>query len=170
MKEIKTMNTKLITMDNAIAKMNNQFSMVMMKNDSELKATIRDLLVEMKEELLRSVYKSIEVLEGKLFDKETENSQLLSNIKTLEQEIESQKNENSKLQDMINRNNEQRLEKDNENEQYSRRNNIVINGLKDNDPQESAKSEKVIKVLNHAMRVKSQHSINSLDKRLHKLT
>ena len=149
-REIKLMNCKLITMDTAITKMNDQFSKVMMKNDSELKSTLKDLLLEMKEDLLKSVYRSIEVLETKLFDKEMENNQLANSIKSLEAEIESQKHENTHLRDLIERNNANRLEKENEYEQYSRRNNILISGIADAGPNESARTsaEKVIDLLN----------------------
>jgi hypothetical protein len=51
----------------------------------------------MKEELLKSVCKGIEVLESKVFDKEIENNQLNSNMKALDSEFELLKNENAQI-------------------------------------------------------------------------
>ena len=63
---------------------NTKLANVITKDDSTLQTLIRETFKEMKEELLKSVSHRIDILEGKLFEKEQENDELKEKIKKVE--------------------------------------------------------------------------------------
>ena len=119
-----------------LKEINKKLSNVLRKDDGFLRDLIKDMFQQMKEEFLGSVYKRIEILEGKLFEKDQDNDTLLKSIDVLKQrieeknlKIEEQKAENKKLSDQIESVNLDMSSKLNDMEQYSRKTNIRINGI-----------------------------------------
>ena len=106
-KELKEINTKL--------------SNVISKDDVYLKVIIKDTFQLMKDEFLKSVSHRIDILEGKLFEKEEENDKLKSKIKYLNKSLEDQKAENNMLRKEVQNVNAFAEEKFNDLEQYGRR-------------------------------------------------
>ena len=91
-----------------LEEINKKLSNVLRKDDGFLRDLIKDMFQQMKEEFLGAVYKRIEILEGKLFEKDQDNDTLLKSIDVLKQrikeknlKIEEQKAENKKLSDQI---------------------------------------------------------------------
>lgn len=138
MKQMNQINAKLEKVDGSMKTMNSRLDNVMMKDDGSLRETIKDLLVKMKDDLLQSVIRNIEVIEGKLFDKEKECDELKQNMSKLQIEIESQKDQCKVLQRELSKSENLRKKSANDIEQYSRRNNLKISGLDDPNPAESA--------------------------------
>ena len=127
------------------------------KDDGSIRDMIKEVFQQMKDEFLHSVSHRIDILEGKLFEKDKENDSLKETIKKLESEIENrkteieeQKAENSKLQTQIEKNAEIASGKINDLEQYGRRNNLKISGLPESEGDETAEmtTETVINKLN----------------------
>lgn len=112
-----------------LSEINNKLSNVISKDDGFLREMIKDIFQQMKDEFLKSVSHRIDILEGKLFEKEEENDKLKKEITGLNKEIESQKTENTKLSEQIDKNNETAEGKINDLEQYGRRNNVRMNGV-----------------------------------------
>lgn len=121
---------------------------VMMKDDTSLKGVMKNILNEMKDDLLRSVNKTFEVIEGKLFDKETEIDKLQKDNKSLQKCFENRTAEVEKLQQELRRPDTVRKKYKNDADQYNRRSNIKISGIEDN-PGGTAKetATKVIKLI-----------------------
>ena len=63
--------------------MNKKLENVLTKDDSNLKELIKNLIKEMKTEIVESVTHRIELLENKLFEKEKENVNLKETIEAL---------------------------------------------------------------------------------------
>ncbi|KAH3810462.1 hypothetical protein DPMN_138854 [Dreissena polymorpha] len=63
------------------------------KNDSGLKIMMRELIKEMKDELLKSVMHKIETLEGTIFEKQQVNDKLANDVKRLEEKLNNEKEE-----------------------------------------------------------------------------
>ena len=57
------------------------------KNNQTLRATIKDMMLELKDDLVKSVEKKIEVIECSLHEALTENETLKAELKRLEHEI-----------------------------------------------------------------------------------
>ena len=119
-----------------LEEINRKLSNVLRKDDDFLRDTIKEMFQQMKEEFLGSVYKRIEILEGRLFEKDQDNDRLLKDIEKLNTQIEEkdlkieeQKTENKKLIDQIETVNLNVSAKLNEMEQYNRKTNIRINGI-----------------------------------------
>ena len=113
-----------------------KLSNVLRKDVDVLRDLIKEMFQQMKEEFLGSVYKRIEILEGRLFEKDQDNDRLLKDIEKLNTQIEEkdlkieeQKTENKKLRDQIETVNLNMSAKLNEMEQYNRKPNIRINGI-----------------------------------------
>ena len=115
---------------------NKKLSNVITKDDGFLRGLFRYIFQEMKDELLNSVYKRLEILEGRLFERDEENDRLQKSVENMTKTIDSQKElieqqkaENKKLKDEIGAANIEMEAKLNDLEQYSRKNNIRISGL-----------------------------------------
>ena len=123
-------------MKRQLKEINNKLSNVITKDDGFLRGLIKEMFQQMKDEFLNSVHKRIDILEGKLFEKDEENDKLKKNISDLKKdiadkqdEIDERKAENIKLKEEIESMNINMESKMNDIEQYSRKNNIRISGL-----------------------------------------
>ena len=112
-----------------LKQINSKLSNVISKDDVYLKEIIRDTFQLMKDEFLKSVSHRIDILEGKLFEKEEENDKLKNKIKDLNKSLEEQKAENNLLRKEIQSVNTVAEEKFNDLEQYGRRGSIRIFGV-----------------------------------------
>ncbi|KAH3812801.1 hypothetical protein DPMN_141240 [Dreissena polymorpha] len=152
-KQMKQMNSKLERVESAMKKMDSRLEGTIKKGDGTIRETIKDLLLEMKEELLKSMVNRIEVLEGKLFERDMENDKLRTREETLEKSITDIKQESDLIVRKALREEEMRKQGENDAEQYSRRNNIKIKGIPDPDPNEPA-TETATQVINYSKRKK----------------
>ena len=143
-----------------LTEINKKLSNVITKGDGTLREMIKEVFQQMKDEFLDSVSHRIDILEGKLFEKDKENDALKEKIGKLETEIENrkteiedQKTENSKLQAQIDKSAEVASGKINDLEQYGRRSNLKISGLSESEGDETAEmtTEKVIVKLNNVI-------------------
>ncbi|KAH3805361.1 hypothetical protein DPMN_086643 [Dreissena polymorpha] len=146
---MKIINKKLEKLDSSMISVNKRLDNVIFKGDGTLHKTIKDLFAEMKDDLLKSVVKNIEVLEGRLFEKEQEIDKLKTQSQVLETDIKNQKEMNENLLKELKQIDMNRQKYENESEQYSRSNNIKIKGIADTNLRETAKqsAELVISVL-----------------------
>ncbi|KAH3880540.1 hypothetical protein DPMN_004456 [Dreissena polymorpha] len=162
-KQMKQMNSKLERVESAMKKMDSRLEGTIKKGDGTIRETIKDLLLEMKEELLKSMVNRIEVLEGKLFERDMENDKLRTRLETLEKSITDIKQESDLIVRKAIREEEMRKQGENDAEQYSRRNNIKIKGIPDPDPNEPA-TETATKVINFFKEKKiAEISMNDFD-------
>ncbi|KAH3698287.1 hypothetical protein DPMN_085806 [Dreissena polymorpha] len=123
-----------------MAEINKKLSNMLTKNDSGLKNMMRELIEEMKDELLKSVIHKIETLEGTIFEKQQGNEKLANDVKRLEEKLNNEKEEKQQLKMEMTKQHIIHDEKFNELEQYSRRNNIRLSGCVDKEretPEES---------------------------------
>ena len=143
-----------------LTEINKKLSNVITKGDGTLREMIKEVFQQMKDEFLDSDSHRIDILEGKLFEKDKENDALKEKIGKFETEIENrkteiedQKTENSKLQAQIEKSAEVASGKINDLEQYGRRNNLKISGLSESEGDETAEmtTEKVIVKLNNVI-------------------
>ncbi|KAH3735961.1 hypothetical protein DPMN_042522 [Dreissena polymorpha] len=118
----------------------------MMKDDSCLEKMIENIVVKMKNSLLHR----IELLEAKLFERESENVNLKKELDKLQTELQTEKVTNSEKLSKEKYNNREALY---ELEQYTRINNVVFHGLKDTDKNETA--EQTMRLLTDAV---NQHT------------
>lgn len=51
------------------------------KEDGSLRSIVKEVFAQMKEEFLKSVSHRIDILEGKLYEKESENGNLRTEVK-----------------------------------------------------------------------------------------
>lgn len=126
-----------------LTEINKKLSNVITKDDGFLRELIREMFQQMKEEFLKSVSHRIDILEGKLFDKEEENDKLRKEITGLNKDVENQKSENIKLLEQIEKNSTTADERINDLEQYGRRNNIRINGVPENGEETSERTTRI---------------------------
>jgi DNA repair exonuclease SbcCD ATPase subunit len=132
--------------------LNARMSTMISKEDGSLRSIIKEVFSQMKDEFLNSVSHRIDVLEGKLFEKESENDRLQREVKKLERELENQKDENEKLKSEMIKSDDNVNEKMNRLEQYSRINNIRIDGIPEDKEESRFHTEnKVLKYLNQSM-------------------
>lgn len=135
---------------------NKKLSNVITKDDGFLRSLIREIFQEIKVEFLNSVYNRLEILEGRLFERDEENDRLKKSIDTLTETIDNQKQliqqqkvENKKLQDEIGATNTEIEDKLNDLEQYSRKNNIRVSGIPELGSEAAeVTTEKIIETLN----------------------
>ena len=128
-----------------LTEINKKLSNVITKGAGTICEMIKDIFQQMKDDFLQSVSHRIDILEGKLFEKDKENDTLKKKIGELENDIENrkseikdQKTENEKLLKQIEKNAEISDGKINDLEQYGRRNNLKINGLPESEGDETA--------------------------------
>jgi len=74
--------------------MNKKLESVMKNNNTQLKEMIERVVGKMKDRLVNR----IELLEGKLFEKERENGELKTQITSLKENLQKQKDDNEALQ------------------------------------------------------------------------
>ena len=139
-------------MNQQLKLINEKLSNVLTKDDSNLKAMIKEIIKQMKEELIASVAHKIDVLEGRIFEKEEENENLKSDIETLNKQIEEQNEDYKTLERSIDESNKKTDEKINNLEQYGRRNNLRIYGTPEVDTEDAETiADAVVKTLNDKM-------------------
>lgn len=114
-----------------LTQINEKLANVMTKDDNTLKQMIKDTITEMKTSLLQSVEKQIQVLEGKIFEKDQQNDKLHKRVTRLEKTIEEIDNDKDNLKRELRRNEAKTDDYLNEMEQYSRINNVRISGIKE---------------------------------------
>ncbi len=147
--QMKKINSRLDKLDEKLNTFNKKLENVLVKNDGSLQGAIKECLMEIKEDLLKSVIKSVEILEGRLFEKDQELEKLKAQTKTLDTELTSQKDKHEKVLQELKKVDEKRQKYENESEQYSRANNIKLRGIEDTNLKETSResAEKVIKTL-----------------------
>ena len=145
-KQMRQICSKIDRMENQV---NSKLDQTVKKDDGSLRETMRELLTEMKEDLLKSVVHRIEIIETKIFDKDQEKDSMKEKIASLEKNLEQEKDNVNDLNLRMKYEETKRWQYENEAEQYSRRNNIKIRGLTDDNKRETARetAEKVIKFL-----------------------
>ncbi|KAH3848066.1 hypothetical protein DPMN_090412 [Dreissena polymorpha] len=101
----------------------------------------------MKDDLLKSVTHKVDEIESNLFENNQAFEKLKTEIKTLKEELNDQKYINNNNRNETIYFNRKMFE--NKSEQYSRANNIKIQGIQDTNPRESTResAEKVIRIL-----------------------
>lgn len=125
----KEMETSDSSVASQLEAMNKKLANVISKDDKTLQKLIRQTFKEMKEELLKSVSHRIDILEGKLFEKEKENDNLKEKIESLEKANETLKTKNEEKVVEMEKEIAKRKKELNELEQYGRRNSIRIFGI-----------------------------------------
>ena len=112
-----------------LKQINSKLSNVLTKDDNSIKDLVRETLKMMKEDFLESVSNRIDILEGKLFEKEEENTKLKEKIEDLEKENEKIKTEQTNANN-VNKIDQAKLKGEiNSLEQYGRRNNLRFDGF-----------------------------------------
>ena len=137
-KHMRQKNSTYIGVSKQLEEINKKLSNVLRKDDGFLRDLIKEVFQQMKDEFLLSVYKQIEILEGRLFEKDQDNDKLLGSIDQLKQQIEEknskieeQKAENQKLREQIEKTNMNFESKMNDMGQYSRKNSLRISGIRE---------------------------------------
>ena len=135
MKELKEINIKL----------NN----VLTKDSTELKTMIKDIISQLKDELLGSITLRVEILESEIFEKAETNSKLSKQIEEMSQRLKDKEDENEMLKRTIKAKETANDFRFNDIEQYSKRSNIKIDGVQDKENETSLETaDKVIELLN----------------------
>ena len=143
-----------------VEEINKKLSNVLWKDDGFPRDIIKEIFQQMKDEFLLSVYKRIEILEGRLFEKDQDNYNFLGSIDQLKQQIEEnnskieeQKVENQKLREQIEKTNQNFESKMNDMEQYSRKNSVRISGIRETGFESAEETiENVTETLNKAFK------------------
>ena len=107
------------------------------ENNASLRSTIKDLILEMKDEIVKSVERKIEVIESSLFDVLKENENLKTEIKELKKEIEENGARCESRTVDINNVTMYQAGVINDYDQNSRQNNIRISGIAENETNET---------------------------------
>ncbi|KAH3846698.1 hypothetical protein DPMN_089000 [Dreissena polymorpha] len=118
----------VIELKNINMKLNN----VLTKDSTELQDIIKNIIVQLKEEMLGSVITRIEKIESDLFEKE-ENIRMTKQIDKIKKELDKQKNQTEVLRKQLKLKETSNELKLNEIEQHSRRSNIKIEGIPDSE-------------------------------------
>ncbi|KAH3876017.1 hypothetical protein DPMN_039297 [Dreissena polymorpha] len=129
-----------------------KLSTVLTKDDtSVIRTIIRETIDELKDKLLSSVIKRLEIIESNVFDQSKE-------IDTLHIQINNKNKEIEELKTKLNKSEMHSAESLNELKQYSRRNNLRINGLQSDTEFQSSISvtEQVSSLLNTKLKLKVQ--------------
>ncbi|KAH3824156.1 hypothetical protein DPMN_125986 [Dreissena polymorpha] len=86
-KQTRQINSKLERLDGCINRVNKKLENVMMKGHTSIRDTLKDLITEMKDELLTSVINRIDQLERKMFEREQEYDKLKESVQSLDKTI-----------------------------------------------------------------------------------
>lgn len=128
-----------------------KLSNVLSKNDKTfIREIIKDTILEMKEQLLSSISRRLEILESDVHDRDIETNKLKNALMEKEKEIEKLKEHNNELKMKLNQDCIEGKRVANEQEQYSRKNNIRITGVPDDEEKEMSQTciEKTMVLLN----------------------
>lgn len=149
--EIKSDNTSI---EQKLDEINAKLSNVLTKSDRVfIKDLIKDTVNEMKDQILASVSKRLDILEGEVHIKSVENEAIKTELKSKENEILELKQKTVNLRDKLRDEIKYNEGVANDLEQYSRRNNIRVFGLSDDVAKQTSQitTEKVISVLNEKL-------------------
>lgn len=127
---------------------------VLTKSDkSFIKQIIQDTVEEMKDKIISSVVRRIEILEGEIHEMATENKKLTEELANQRKENEKFSEQYNKLQNQVIIENESLKEALNDAQQYSRANNVRVNGIINDRENQSADeaTNAVIKIFNKHM-------------------
>ncbi|KAH3863509.1 myosin-6-like [Dreissena polymorpha] len=128
---------------------NEKLKNVITKDSKELKDLVKEIVIQLKEELFSTFIQRLDKMEGELFDNDIENNKKTKQIDDLRGELQEQKEENERLKKALKNNEYANQLHINELEQYSRRNNIRIEGIEDSERENYIETtEKVINTLN----------------------
>lgn len=151
--QLREMNSKITNIMNKVDKSDQKFENVVRKDDGSLRTVLREMMNDMKQELLNSVVNRLELLESRLYDRDKKNDELKTEVTRLEKEVRVQNKENETLKRQIYVNEDRMTKMNNDTEQYSRINNIRIQGIVSGNAFETAEqtTDIVIKTLNDKM-------------------
>jgi len=97
--QMRQINSKLSKLDNAMKAANAKIGDAITKGDGSLRNEIKELFNEMKEDLLQSIIKGVDIIESKLFDdRDQEIDQLKVQNKALEEQITKSRHQNADAQ------------------------------------------------------------------------
>ena len=153
------------TIDQTLEEMNQKLSKMLTKDDKKIfKEIIKDTFLELKEQLLGTIMKRLDVIENDLHEKEVENKNLKEEIKKMKKTINKNDEEfereiNKKNKDLQKTLKDAKTENDkyeerlNELEQYGRRNNMRITNLGYDKPYSTSEETawQVVNFLNERM-------------------
>jgi hypothetical protein len=142
--EQEQMKDSLAMIQTQLTEIKGSLTNVLTKNDDSLKFMIKDIIKEMKEELLKTVDYKIDLLESKLFEKDEEINKQNEKIEKLSKRLEEQEADYDTLKFEFRKQENRSNELFNNTEQYSRINNIRINGIpeKNNDNKNESNENK----------------------------
>lgn len=149
------MKSTLQEIQTQLIQINSTLANVLTKNDETLKSIVKEIVREMKEELFKAIEHRIDLLETKLFDKEEELSKQEVTIKKLQDQIKEQEEQNDNLKFEIRKHEDKSKEIFNNLEQYSRINNIRINGIPEADGTDVTNDSMIIEDENSITETKS---------------
>lgn len=141
--EIQPNRSETSCIEQRLDEINSKLSNVLTKNNTDIiRNIIKDVLEGLKEKLLGSVVKQIEIIESNLFDQAKELASLKEKLTEKDKEIEILKQSN----ESVKHNHEASI---NDLEQYGRRNSVRISGLSnDADKQTStAVTEQTVRMI-----------------------
>lgn len=147
--------------DLSMKEINKQYAEAKDKDKQSITESIKAVINDMKDDITASLCKQIEVLEFKLFEKEEENQKLKDEVKGLKTDVLKQEQENNNLKTKLQKLSDDQKRHQNECEQYSRRNNIRLVGIKDPDEHETA--ETTTKIVTDFLKSKMGISVSSTD-------
>jgi regulator of replication initiation timing len=131
-----------------------KLSDVLTKSDSSfIRDIIKNMLTDMKDQILSSITRRVEVLESQIFDKNSETDKLKKQLESKQSEIEKLKEENQDLRNKFDREILSSKMIANEQEQYSRKNNVRVQGVPEDEAKESSENctKKTLQLLNAKM-------------------
>ena len=116
---------KSSSLERKLDEINQKLKNILTKDDSLfIKQIIRSTLEEMKEQLLSSVIKRVETIEGELHEKCIETEMIKQELQFRDKKISELVEENNNLKAQIKGERSKREKEINDQEQYGRRNNI----------------------------------------------
>ncbi|KAH3787149.1 hypothetical protein DPMN_165269 [Dreissena polymorpha] len=143
--------------------MNDKVKDIIERDDERLKILVNDLFDKLKERLLTSCTKQIEILEARLFEEEIENDTLKKNVKNLKSQVNLQSEENAKLKTELANQENNRRRSENDSNQYSRSNNIILSGIEHSSSEIDPNGTPLVKSAEETTKI-SIAKINSITK------
>ena len=138
-------------LENTLEEINNKLNNVLTKSDTQfIKSIIKETVSELKESLLSSVVKRIEIVEGELHEKQVENDTLKEELEKLHKKLEEKDQENKEIKDEREKEKLRVNKIFNDHDQYSRKNNLRITSVANDEKDENSleSTEKVVNLLN----------------------
>lgn len=146
--------TERSPVEKKLEEIDKKLSQMLSKNDKcFIREIIKDTVNEMKDHILSSLTRRVEVLEGELHDRSVQEDKLRSELGKKDREIEALRQQNIELKEQVKRDSTEYESSKNDAEQYSRRNNIRIQGVPDDDAKETSlqTTEKVLRICNEKL-------------------